>query len=385
MKNIYATPQVINDIKDCYFYHSVDLPVQGTVEGQWDLRQNIVDYLGNVEFKNKRVLDVACKNGALSFHMEGQGAEVVSYDLDKSSDWDLVPFVKWRESERKSYQHDRLRIEKLNRAYWYCHKLLNSNVKVVYGPMYKIPDTIGLFDISIFGSILLHLRDPFLALQNGLRLTKDTVVIAEPLRASTISKSEPCLKFLPNAKNFGPKETWWDIRPEWVVQAIGVLGFEDVKINYHTQRYEDEDVELYTVVGKRTHGWDIPNYTLESTTGAYGTETDTQNTWNWVEDSVEYLFYSMGHTQKSKVKFQFLLNGKPRTLFLEINAVRGKQIASFEIPMNDGWGEYESPVIATDSKDIVIRLKADGAPVNLSSNDSRKTKFLIQNLSVDNA
>lgn len=122
-------------------------------------------------------------------------------------------------------------------------------------------------------------------------------------------------------------------------------------------------------------------YNLESITGAYGTETGDHKTWNWVKDSIEYRFHHIGKTPKTKVKFQFLLSGKPRTLFLELNTYAGKRIASFEIPMKGGWGEYESPVVDTNSEDIVIRLKADGEPVRLSVGDSRETKFLIQNLS----
>jgi hypothetical protein len=47
--------------------------------------------------------------------------------------------------------------------------------------VYAIPEEIGLVDIAVYGSILLHLRDPFLALQSGLKLVKDTVVTSEPL------------------------------------------------------------------------------------------------------------------------------------------------------------------------------------------------------------
>ena len=102
--------------------------------------------------------------------------------------------------------------------------------------------------------LLLHLRDPFLALQNGLKLTTHSVIVAEALRGQRQKTTEPFLGLLPDAKTVEPKDTWWDIRPEWVVRAIGVLGFEDVKINYHTQKYEGRDIQLYTVVGKRTHG-----------------------------------------------------------------------------------------------------------------------------------
>lgn len=124
-------------------------------------------------------------------------------------------------------------------------------------------------------------------------------------------------------------------------------------------------------------------YNLESITGAYGMETSDEKTWNWVKDSVEYRFNSVGKTQEAKVKFQFFVSGKPRTLFLELGTNSGKLIASFEIPMLGGWGEYESPAIATNSEGIVIRLKADGEPVRLSAGDSREAKFLIQNLAFD--
>lgn len=124
-------------------------------------------------------------------------------------------------------------------------------------------------------------------------------------------------------------------------------------------------------------------YSLESITGAHATETGDKKTWNWVKDSVEYRFRSIGKTPKTRVKFQFLLAGKPRTLFLELDTSSGKRITSFKIPMTGGWGDYESPVIETNSEDIIVRLKADGEPIRLSSADSREAKFLIQNLALD--
>lgn len=124
-------------------------------------------------------------------------------------------------------------------------------------------------------------------------------------------------------------------------------------------------------------------YDFESITGAHGTETGDKKTWNWVKDSVEYRFRSVGKTPKSKVKFQFLAFGHPRTLSLELSTYSGKRMASFEIPMKDGWGEYESSAIETNSEDIVIRLKADGEPIRLSASDSREAKFLIQNFSLE--
>ena len=249
--SIYEQPRFVEDLNECYFYHTMDLPGIGTIEGNWDLRNNLAKYLGNVNFENKRVLDVGCASGILSFYMETNGAEVVSFDIDKNGDWDVVPFSK--SNYRECIEHKRKSTNRLNNSYWLAHRLLNSKAKVVYGSVYNIPDEIGSIDISVYGSILLHLRDPFLALQNGFKLTKNTVIVEDILRGKRTKTKKPYLRFLPNASTKEPKDTWWDIRPEWVVQAIGVLGFEKTKVTFHKQNFEGRMIQSYTVVGNKTH------------------------------------------------------------------------------------------------------------------------------------
>jgi SAM-dependent methyltransferase len=251
--SIYSEPRDVRDQSECYFYHTMDLPGIGRIEGNWDLHPKLNEYLGNVRFGGRRVLDVGCANGILSFHMEKQGAEVVSFDLDKNQDWDIVPFAKWDQFEHIAADRKAI-INRLNNAYWLAHNLLKSKAKVVYGSVYAIPAAIGPVDIAVYGAILLHLRDPFLALQNGLKLTTRTVIVTEGLRGQRQATSEPFLGLLPDSKTIEPKDTWWDIRPEWVTRAIAILGFEEVKVSYHTQKYEGRDIPLYTVVGNRTHG-----------------------------------------------------------------------------------------------------------------------------------
>ena len=48
---IYATPKIVEDIGDCIFYHTMDLPGYGTMKGSWDLRGREADYLGRVDFR----------------------------------------------------------------------------------------------------------------------------------------------------------------------------------------------------------------------------------------------------------------------------------------------------------------------------------------------
>jgi hypothetical protein len=250
--SIYTDARSVTDLKDCYFYHTMYLPSIGKIEGDWDLH-NLSSYLGEVNFKGKRVLDVGCASGVLSFYAEKQGAEVVSFDLDERGSWDMVPFAKGLGLELMCESRKSV-LRKLNNAYWLAHRLLDSKAQVVYGNVYDIPEAIGPVDIAVYGSILLHMRDPFLALQSGLKLARHSVIVAEPFRTQQQETTEPFLSLLPDPKTMEPKDAWWDIRPEWVVRALGILGFEDVEFKKHLQGHNGKDECLYTVVGKRTHG-----------------------------------------------------------------------------------------------------------------------------------
>ena len=151
---------------------------------------------------------------------------------------------------------------------------------MVYGTVYTVPKEIGMVDISTFGAILLHVRDPFLALQNALRLTRETVIITDSYedfrnRFLSVLRLSPELvdrhpillrglrrraemQFVPTPQAPGYADTWWNISPESLRRMITVLGFEKISISYHWQKYGNKKVRLYTLVGHRTQ--DYYNY-----------------------------------------------------------------------------------------------------------------------------
>ena len=254
--SVYADPRTVTELEDCYFYHSMEIPGYGLVEGPWDLRGGVDDYLGGVDLRDKRVLEVGTASGFLCFTMEGRGAEVVAYDLSDQQSWDVVPYAQY---DHESFDADRREhLRKLNNSWWLAHRAFESSAKVAYGTVYELPEEIGRVDVATYGNVLRHFRDPFLALERGLRLTTETVVVTEnpslryslPQMAASLIK--PNMAFPPNFERMQPRESWWHFTPAAIKQMLGILGFGDTTVRYHVQRFARKRKPLFTVVGRRT-------------------------------------------------------------------------------------------------------------------------------------
>lgn len=246
------------DLKDCYFYHSMNLPAYGFIEGEWDLRSNLRKYLGGVIFsQDTTVLDVGSASGYIAFQIERMGANVVAYDLSHKENWDIVPHhnINLEENIINRKNH----IKKINNSFWLAHQEYNSNIKMSYGSIYDINKEIGRFDVAILGSILLHLRDPFFALQSVSKHIKKTIIITDIVRKYRgkltsfieLFPSINVMRFLPQPDKINQIDTWWELSPKLVQSFIKILGFTKIKTTYHYQLYKGKKIKLYTVVGHR--------------------------------------------------------------------------------------------------------------------------------------
>ena len=117
--SVYAEPRAVTDLEECYFYHSMEIPGYGLVQGPWDIRGGVDDYLGNVDLNGKRVLEVGTASGFLCYTMEGRGADVVAYDLSDKQSWDVVPYAQYDHTSFDSDRREHLR--KLNNSWWLGH------------------------------------------------------------------------------------------------------------------------------------------------------------------------------------------------------------------------------------------------------------------------
>jgi hypothetical protein len=241
---LFAVPWTVQ-AADCSFYHSMDIPGHGSVEGQWDLREQTDAYLGGVAFSGKRVLEIGPASGYLTVEMEKRGAQVVALEVLDDPGWDFVPFPPAvlnpvLEPRRKGMQS-------LKSSFWFVRSAYRSQAQVLYADAYAIPDAIGRFDIALMGSLLLHTRAP-LQIVEQCAIRADTLIITDLLYPDI--EGTPVCRLRPTAENrdWG---TWWEFSSTFFVQFLRVLGYSKTTVTTHTQRYLGRSVALFTVVAER--------------------------------------------------------------------------------------------------------------------------------------
>ena len=286
MKNnspIFAKPPSNSiSLEDCKFYHVQDIPgLSESPKASFDLRKNVDEYLGHVDFKNKTVLELGPGSGFLTFHIEKIGGDITSIDIDPQNNkwWDIVPncvhneyFASLSFDEGKKNMLDE--IKKIQNAYWYAHKAFNSKSKLIHSHVNDLPAELGIYDISLICSVLMHVQNPFLAMQNMLRHTKEKVIITELGGYTRINSfrniirnlykkimsdtHNPSMIFLPSS---GKKPfVWWKFSPEIISNMASTLGFEKNTITYHKQTVDKHNTWFFTVVCERTVPIENCNY-----------------------------------------------------------------------------------------------------------------------------
>lgn len=253
-------------IEDCSWYHIMDVPGLGLVDGLYDLRNSVEAILGNLNYKNKKVLNIGQSTGYLSFEAEKRGADVTSVDLnyDKGELIDWVINVKQENTEEiKNF----ISLEKRRRnAFWYAHKAFNSKSKLLLSNVNYLPEELEEQDIAIFLNMLLHLRDPFGALLKVCSRLREKIVITELGGYSHQNKvlknmrkiknfffnvdEQPLLYFVPNDLRKPTK--WWKFSPLVIINMLKLLGFEKKEVIYHYYyNNKQRKVFNFTIVAER--------------------------------------------------------------------------------------------------------------------------------------
>ncbi len=236
--------------EDCIFYHSVE-DGRHLHSGFWDLRGREKDYIGLVEPKGCRLLEFGPASGYLTFYLEREGAQVVAFELPPGKAPDLVPLHSVDlEAHRKSGIEFQSRIRN---SWWYLRRMLGGTAAVVYGDIYELPPDLGRFNVATFGSILLHLSNPFRALHAASQITDDAIIVTEVLQRVSYLPGQAIIEFHPEMRP--DLVNWWALTPVAVERMLQVLGFPHTECWFHFQRRKDPDkwvdVPSFTVVGRR--------------------------------------------------------------------------------------------------------------------------------------
>lgn len=110
--------------------------------------------------------------------------------------------------------------------------------------------------LQFSAQFLLHLRDPFRALQEAAARTK-RIVVTEPLQDPSLEIEENVMRFA--SANFTNASIWWTFTPGSIRQMLSHLGFNIVKTTIsefphhvaHDMKQDPVQMRMFTVVGEK--------------------------------------------------------------------------------------------------------------------------------------
>lgn len=168
-----------------------------------------------------RCLDIGTYDGFYAFELEARGAaEVVAADVSDAAEWD------WPADARKHGRELVLEITEARPGLGFeaAKAALGSSAERIDSTIYDLsPDTVGLFDVVVCGSLLLHLRDPVRALEavrsvcRGHLLTINQVELGLELR----NRHAPAFRL----NGSGEEVQWWLPNRAGHAQLLHAAGF----------------------------------------------------------------------------------------------------------------------------------------------------------------
>jgi tRNA (mo5U34)-methyltransferase len=203
------------------WYHTIDLGHGVVTPGFVDHREQVPFYRWPESLTGMRCLDVATFDGFWAFEMERRGAaEVLGVDIADGNDCDLPRLV--RLEAMKSPEH-----KPMGLGFRIAHDALGSKVEHRICSVYDLsPEKVGTFDFVNLGDLLLHLRDPQLALQRIASVCRGTFWMAEVYLPALEGLGDRRLsQFSPWLPSF----TWWLPSTNTLRAMMAVAGFTDVE------------------------------------------------------------------------------------------------------------------------------------------------------------
>ncbi|MEX2252610.1 MAG: methyltransferase domain-containing protein [Thermoleophilaceae bacterium] len=205
------------------WYHTIDLGDGVVTKGYVDTRRAAGRLPLPDSLAGKRCLDVGLENGFWAFELERRGADsVVGIDVDDPVTLDWPARARLTPGEgpgAEQSEHWRGHVE----AFELAREALGSKVERVETSIYDLPpERLGEFDVVFAGSILLHLRDPVLALERMRSVCGGMLVLSEAFYpVGSILRPRT-----PVAVLDGTRPWWWIPNRAALLRMVSGAGFE---------------------------------------------------------------------------------------------------------------------------------------------------------------
>lgn len=203
-------------LDDLGWYHTQELAPGLVTPGMFDLRPYVDRYGIPDDLSGLRVLEVGTFEGFWAFELERRGAIVTAIDVDSIQALDWSPRRRPAEDEHRG------------EGFELAKRALGSKVERIGLSVYDAtPDALGgTFDLVFCGSVLIHLRDPMLALERMARLCSGRLILTEEYSRR--------LQWVPlvHAAEFrgeAPWSVWWRPAIRTWLAMVRCAGFEEVR------------------------------------------------------------------------------------------------------------------------------------------------------------
>jgi len=243
------------DLKNYYWYHTIDLGNGLVTPGVYDYRNNLDAFHFPGNMRGKTVLDVGAATGFFSFELEKRGARVVSTELPSMLQVDKFPGETSEQTMKKlqammpahsTYSQEQCQElfarQQLNDFYrWFllapfnfCREILNSQVRRCFSTIYDLsPEVVGedSFDLVYIGDVLLHTVYPLKALAAAASLCRGTLVLSQAL--PLLETEAPLMLYVGGSQPGSDDISWW--WPNWACfrDVLQKLGFSRVELLGH--------------------------------------------------------------------------------------------------------------------------------------------------------
>ena len=179
-------------------YHHLDFGQGVILRGHYDMGRFVRHYGIPPDLNGQRVLDVGTSTGYFAFECARRGADVVAIDI-----WEETPVGT-------------------------IAPLLGLPISYVRRSVYDLNPDFGQFDLVICGSLLLHLPEPFGAIQRIRSVCRGRATVSTACVPDSRTNPDPVCHFDGRKASDGDYWAYWSLGQEALKRMFLAAGFSRI-------------------------------------------------------------------------------------------------------------------------------------------------------------